>query len=154
MQKISVAEQRTIAESFLPNIPDVARQPFEGALAERSFWSKWTMAFRSVADQSIFINWMKWRHDRIMSLFEERLRADNISDAAISTAVAEIKNSKQAKSAPGNTSTQSVPGPSGRAPDMPLRALAHSALDLMSEAEIRSIWLPFGVVADACRRTR
>lgn len=164
VQKISVEEHRTIAQNFVETIPESSRRPFEDALKEKVFWSKWTTAFQGLPDRSIYVNWMKWRHDQILAMFQERLRSGQFSDTSISTALAELKKSKQIKEAVArpespSTSRTSAQIPSARfikEPSQPavtqLHALAHSALDLMSEAEVRRIWLPLGAVADACRR--
>jgi hypothetical protein len=160
VQKISLAEHRAIAEGFLPSIPDSARSPFEAALADKAFWLKWTTAFRGLVDRSIQISWMQWRQDRIILLFEERLRTGKLSDDAISNAVVELKKSKQAKGASNSPATPTAIRTTApiavrtavHSPDPQLRVLAHSALDLMSEAEIRRIWLPLGSVFDAFRR--
>jgi hypothetical protein len=160
VEKLSLEEHRAIAEEFLPKLPESARQPFEAALKEQeAFWPKWTAAFQRLADRSVYIEWMKWRHDRIILLFEERLRTGQLSAKAVSTAVSELRESKQDKG-PLNASAVPPIGPvmpatlrtAFHAPDAQLRALARSALDLMSEDEIRRIWLPLGAMADACRK--
>lgn len=163
MDKISLEEHRTIARGFLPLTPVASRSSFESALSEDAFWWKWTAAFKTLADREIYVTWMKWRHEKIIELFEERLRSAKLSDDAAAFAIGELDKSKQAKSA----STRSIPAtarsrPTGSAGDLPdtrfgeldvpLRELAHSAIKSMSDGEIRRIWLPLGAVADALRR--
>jgi hypothetical protein len=163
VDKISLEEHRAVAKGFLPQTPVASRNLFEGALSDDEFWRKWTTAFRSLGDREIFENWMKWRYERIIALFEERLRSASLSDAAVAFAVGELRKSKQAKSASTKSALAVATTRFGRSagdlptdrlgvPDIPLRELAHSAINFMSDGEIRRIWLPLGAVADVLRR--
>ena len=145
--KISVDEHRAIATSFLPKIPAAIRHPFEEALNQKIFWPSWMSAFKRLGDQAVFTNWMTWRYDSIISLFEDKLKALNLAVPVISTALAELKSSKPSKS-----SSVAPPKPTSHYPDTQLRALAHSTLDSMDDRDLGRIWLPLGAIADALRR--
>jgi hypothetical protein len=163
VDKISLEEHRAMAKGFLPQTPAASRSSFEGALSEDAFWWKWMTAFRTLADREIFENWMKWRYARIIALFDERLRSAGLSDDVVAVAIGELRKSKQVKSvSTKGTASIAINRPRGVAGDLPntrlgvpdnrLRELAHSAIDLMSDGEIRRIWLPIGALADALRR--
>jgi hypothetical protein len=83
LDKISPEEHRTIAKEFLPLIPTASRSLFESALNEEPFWLKWTAAFRNLADRELSVSWMKWRYEKIVALFEGRLRSASLSDDAV-----------------------------------------------------------------------
>lgn len=163
VDKISLEDHRAIAKGFLPLTPVASRSSFESALGEDQFWPKWTAAFKTLSDRDVYAGWMNWRHEKLIALFEARLRSANLADDAIAFATSELQKSKQVKSA----LAKSTPGigtsrPRGSAsysshsrmgePDARLRELAHSVINSMSDGDIRRIWLPFGAVTDALRR--
>ena len=163
LDKISLEEHRAIALGFLPQTPVASRSLFEGALSGDGFWLRWTAAFRTLADPQIFESWMKWRYEGIITLFQERLRLAGLPVDAVACAVGELQKSKRVKSESTKskaTVATTQPGrsagdlPAARlgALDIPLRELAHSAIDFMSDGEIRRVWLPLGAVADVLRR--
>ena len=155
VRKISIEEHRVIAKEFVPLIPIASQSPFESALSEDAFWPKWTAAFKTLTDREIYTKWMKWRYEKIVGLFEERLRSAGLSDDAVTSAISELQKSKQVKLASTKSTAAMVSTtPRGSLDYSLLRELAHSVINSMGDGDIRRIWLPLGAVADALQRKK
>ncbi len=165
VEKVSLEEHRTIAKEFLPLIPIASRSSFESALSEHTFWPRWTAAFRTLADRQLFTNWMKWRYEKIVAIFKERLRSAGIPEEAAVSAISEFQKSRQVKQAPTKSTSVSMTtrsrvsagdpsdfrlGP----PDSLLRELAHLVINSMSDQAIRRIRVPLGAVTDVLQRRK
>lgn len=148
--KLTSEEHHRFATEFLPQIEMDERERFQELLAGENFWQRWFAATRTFAGGKYLKPWLTFRFDRICELLRERLRALGISDIAALICVEKVKQSKAAD--------RPVPAVNKRIPMTPstsigsLYDVARAALDAMSEEELRRIWLPLGVVADAIRR--
>ncbi len=93
--------------------------------------------------------WLAFRFDAICELFRQRLGSLGVADKIVDTCLERLKRSKSADR-PVPTANKQIRTPSQN-PSAPLRDIARAALEALSEEELRRIWLPLGVIADAVR---
>jgi len=149
VSKLSDDEHRVIAKDFIPQLPPDSRARFDSALRETNYWPRWTAALN--VDRDVFRKWLRWRRDRILKLFADRLQPLGLSEEVARRATDAMARLKPAASdTTGDSRGRFEPTP--RQHDRSLHDLAHAALNGMQEEELRRVWLPFGAVVDALRR--
>jgi len=148
--KLTKEEHRQIATDFLLQIDLDDRGRFQETLQAEDFWQKWFTTTRIWAGGKYLRPWLAYRFDRICDFFRQRLDALGISDSVAAICLERLKQSKAADRP--NPVAKKRPPPISPTSDESLRNIARVALNAMSEEELRRLWLPLGVVADAVRR--
>ncbi|MFN7962161.1 MAG: hypothetical protein U0002_12910 [Thermoanaerobaculia bacterium] len=145
--QLTDADHRQIARAFLPELEERSRQDFEAALQEPSYWQTWLRLMQrgSAAQHE---RWKEFRKERILDSFRQRLSRLGVGESMIEAATSALLRSIRSTPYAGSRSVQ--PSASTAA----LHALVHSAIDRMSEKELRLLWLPLGGVLDALNGRR
>jgi hypothetical protein len=146
IEKITREEYREMAWQFLPKLTEPQKNDFRQALSLDNFWPHWSAVLWRHKTDGIFDQWLKWRADQIVNLFEARLARAQIPDNLSSVAVRELKRKPPKPSSlrePRHIGVKNTRDSEGR-----LRLLVHNAIDRMGEEELRRIWLPLGTLAD------
>lgn len=149
IDKISREEYRDMAWEFLPVVNESRQAELRKALDLEDFWPRWAKLVNKNRADGTFERWREWRKEHIIRLFENRLKLANLPDHIIRKASTAFKESqeyvhrmKQPKPTGGGELTKHNSGAHS------LRDVVHSAIDRMSEDELRRISLPAGIVVD------
>lgn len=151
--KVKGEEHLAIAKEFLRQIPppDVTR--FAAALGEDDYWRAWTRLMNSMPGLKYKSGWTAFRFDQICGLLAARLKELGVSEVPALAAlerVKAVKKLKQAKNESGR-SFSAAARITATLSDEELRRLAKLAIDAMGNDDLRRVWLPLGVIADALR---
>ncbi|MDT5061713.1 MAG: hypothetical protein QOH63_2172 [Acidobacteriota bacterium] len=150
IEKVTQGEHRQMAEDFLAELDESKREEFRQALAFENFWFHWSVLLRRYRNDGVQKKWLKWSDTKIFDLFESRLRLAALPDNIIDNAINILKHSLEQLVRP----RQSYDSTSRRLEtNDPLRNIIHLVIDGMSEEELRRIWLPIGLLADALKQT-
>lgn len=149
IDKISREEYRDMAWRFLPVVNESRQAELREALDLEDFWPRWANLVNKNRADGTFERWREWRKEHIIQLFENRLKSANLPEQIIEKASTAFKESQER--APRTKQLK----PTGRGEVTKhntsvysLRDIIHSAIDRMSEDELRRIWLPVGIVVD------
>ena len=146
---------RKLSEDFVHLVPEDQRDSFLEALeVEGEWWPAWLRALRSQPPQLQ----REYREHREKVLEEElhaRLHdAEALSDAAEEVALEAILKSRGAsrRTAPRESKDgRRAHVPVSHPADSSVRKVVHRVVDLLSDRELREIWLPVGATLDAVR---
>ncbi len=147
VQTVTPDEHRRIASEFLPQIDEQDRQTFQHLIQLPDFWQQWFTQTRAFEGGKYSKGWLLFRFNKLCELFLQRLKSLGVGEVV---AVASLERLKELKSESRKArETSSIGSPDSA---IWLRTIARAALETMSEEELRRLWLPLGLVADAVRR--
>ena len=156
LSKVTSDEHRTVLDGFLTEISTEQREAIEAALAEDSSYNSLLEAMRSVGKSR---QWGEHRRDAFVGFLKERLKQKDVSEESIGKLVSQFLGSQSAlhkakDEAPQlqASSGQRFSRVSGRKAPQDLdstRALVRSAIDNMSQTELRDLRIPLGAILDA-----
>lgn len=136
---------KKIAQDFIATLPDANQRAVLGKTFETHPW--WIYYLHSARQIGQGINWLSYRRQRIEQEFKKALHAVGIQG---NYSVIGRFDSYQREL---RTPAQLLTGlPQDFTPSPELRRIISAALDRMSETELRSVWLPIGLVLDALKR--
>ena len=164
--KLTREDYREMARDFLPRIsqPEV-RVQLSDVLKADEFWSQWSLILNSHKNDGVYTSWIRWRNGEIVTRFRAALVSASLPHNIVEMAVRSLEES-HVKVPPRESSKFMYP----RKPVLPeasrdtsssiqrnnnrqedIWALMHSAIDRMSEDELRQIRLPVGVILDVIK---
>lgn len=168
---LSSDDLKQICVDFVEGVPESLKNELKTTLNLDNFFTAWVNILRTKYPD-YYRDWGLFRVQAIIKLFEDRLKAADLSDeevrsyvsrlvrnqsAAYRARVAQLtsspdpQSSTRAQSAQQNSSSgQSTHTPS-LAQDLAIRKLATSALGFMSDTELRNLMMPLGALADALK---
>lgn len=143
----SEEQHKAIARRFLDDhLPGEQRQAFETILvSRRAWWLDWDRLFRETAPR-LRVEWLRFREKHLMELLDRALREAGLNDEAHRAALDIVERSR-----PAPRKLDSAPA--GR-PSEGLRAALLATVQGLSEEELRRVWVPAGLLADALLRGR
>jgi hypothetical protein len=153
---VNPEEHRAIAVDFLEKVVEASRAELQAALAQENYWSRWSKVLDRVAVHKQA--WNEFRSKRLCELFGKRLRDHGLAEKVIATSMQQLVLGKKEKA--NRTKNGGVLSPpSGRRVTVgesklspaDLRAVIRTAIETMSEDELRRLSLPLGDVLDALR---
>jgi hypothetical protein len=157
--KITPQEHRAIAQAFLSKLAPADRGTFEEALSSENYWHRWVRQTNTLEGGKYRSGWIIFRRDQILELLKAKMLAAGIDAPVAELVLQKAQDSKETN--PLATGAPLFTRHDGRTrPSLPasrrfrqddLRRLAHQAIDLMGEDEIRKLRLPLGAVIDALR---
>lgn len=148
---VSPEDHRRIASEFLTEIPEEDRSGFQDIVNLPNFWQPWVARLGTFQQGKYSKGWAVFRFNKLCALFLDRLKSIGVEErlAAVS-----LQRLKALKSASRDLAHATVPKSPATAPsNCSTRNLAITALEEMSENELRQVWLPLGPVADAIRKS-
>lgn len=155
IDKISLDEYRSIAQDFLPKINSDVRGQLQNALTARNYWPQWSAVLNRHRSDGIYETWMQWRGEKIIDLLESRLRRVNLPEAIVEGVVRRLTSYSAKVATRRNTlHPDTLHNLASAHAGVNIREIVHRAVDLMSEEELRRIWLPLGVLIDVTGKHR
>jgi len=157
IEPLSVDDHRKIVTDFLQNIEPANRPSFEAIAKTPDFWSPWSRELRTHENGKYQEAWLRFRIEQIASGFKDRAISAGAQDKATAAAIAVLEASRKdlRKARTGFEPRRAqYPYPTqlgGASSGSSLQDVAVSAITRMSEDELRSLWLPVGLVTDAIR---
>ncbi len=160
LPKMSAEEHRGIAQRFLTRINPDHRGKFEEVLKQVQFWPGWAMQTRTFADGMYKNDWLTFRTEQILGLLQTKLTELGLAGPTRESVLQRIRESKEIFVTPGHAPPSGFHAGHARgfaAPDRrgyretEIKRLAHQAIDLLGENEIRKLRFPLGVVINAIR---
>lgn len=136
---------KNLGREFLQErMSEEERVPFEEKIASSGpWWQEWDKLFRAPGPD-LRIDWLRFREKRLMEALEAALREKGLTEGAFRHALDVIHRSRIVP-----RKSESMPPSGGRES---LRAALISTLQAMSEDELRRVWVPAGLLADALLR--
>lgn len=146
---VSLDEHRQVASDFLPEIAEEDRDTFQQILQLPAFWPPWAARTRDAAGGKYSKAWQLFRFNKLCELYLLRLKSLGFGDELAKVSLGRLK---ELKSASRRVCLPPIPwSPDSSRGAASLRRIARAALDALSEEELRRVWLPLGLVADATR---
>lgn len=170
--KLKEEDYRDMSRSFLRGLPDSVPADLQQAVEATPFWPNWSRTLTRPEHAAIFRLWLEWRLASVTDRFVERLQNAGLSTDLTERAKSNLVRWREKASAarrahvlPSPTEARAVltraarqnppsTHASRRRQTGDLRQLIHSAIDRMSEEELRCVWLPVGVIVDLCHDPR
>lgn len=150
--KITTEEHRGIAREFLPQIEEEERPLFQEVLLRDDFWDIWFEMTRTHSKGKYLKGWLAFRFEELCRLFLERLKVLELPEDMWQPLLQTLKSSKSGTKRLERRPISYVPEVAGhRRAHVTLRAAIIGAAEALSEEELRRVWLPAGVLADALR---
>jgi hypothetical protein len=150
ISQVSSEDHRNIANAFRSQIAPDDLEYFQTIPEASDFWPKWSQLIKNFADGKYSKPWASFRFNKLCELYLQRLKSLNIDDNTAAGSLDRIKAVKTANYRASNKLSQGSPVPQQSA--ISLRHVVRATLDSLSEDELRRIWLPLGLVADALRK--
>jgi hypothetical protein len=148
----SAEQHMEIARRFLSeHVPEEHREEFASKIdPQNAFWWKdWDKLFRERLPDA-WGTWLDFRTSRLLNILDDALKEAGLSEDARARALRMVRESRGSGRAP----LTSKAGDSARAPGRTFRQLVVSAIDRMSDEDLRRLWLPAGVLYDIFRANR
>lgn len=147
------AEHLGLAREFLPQIDAADQEGFKSALDESNYWPAWVRLLQGPLGNKYRSEWIVFRFDKIRALFLARLKTLGVEEAMAVSILARLKAAKRVPRRAQDVGSRTFePLHRAGAEDSELRRLARTAIDSMGTDDLRRIWLPLGVIADALGR--
>jgi hypothetical protein len=144
-----------IAKRFIDeHLPEDLRGEFRSKIDERDplWWRAWDALFneRLPAGRS---QWLRFREDQLFAELDRALTEAGLAEdlRPLVRSAMQRSRAQQHKPRPSDTAPR-APVVAGSGADAALRNIVHAVIERMSEEELRRIWLPLGLVADALGR--
>ena len=170
--KLKEEDYRDMSRSFLGGLPDSVPADLQQAGEATPFWPSWSRTLARPEHAAIFRLWLEWRLASVTDRFVARLQNAGLSAELTERARSNLVLWREKASAARRTHGLPRPTevrdvltqaarqntantlPSRHRQTRDLRQLIHSAIDRMSEEELRCVWLPVGVIVDLCHEPR
>jgi hypothetical protein len=154
VSKVKDEEHISIAREFLTHIDAAEVALFKAALEEPNYWPAWSRLMSNPPGFKYRSRWTAFRFDRICELLLARLKGLGIAEATAASILERVKAVKKLKRTETEASrkTSTAAAFSSVSDEGELRRLAKLAIDLMGNDDLRRVWLPLGVIADALRK--
>lgn len=157
--KASQPDHRRVAEAFLAQVSPDDQESFKECLASEDYWSCWARETRTKGGGKYYRLWLRFRSERLKALLRERLTELHLSVESVDRCITQLTQERVLKRphvpacglAGGRMLDQGGQLRSSRTSSH-LRDAIIEAVGSLSEEDLRRIWLPVGVVADALRR--
>lgn len=151
VRRITNEDSRQICAAFLDELKDPVAAELKTILDRPNFWREWVQAVKSLDGGRFQLRWLQFRRSALERELQKRLEELGLSVEQQNVAVGRVLRSKTP--ARRSESTKFRMESSGKV-DSRLRRLAHAAIDLMSDEELRRLNIPFGVAYEAGARPR
>lgn len=157
--KITTEEHRGIARAFLPKLAQTDRPAFEETLNSENYWQQWVRQTNTFDNGKYRGEWLAFRQTQVLDLVKTKLASVDVKGSVAESVLQTARDSKAP--VPLNARTPAlirhidrprelVPA-NRRLRENDLKRLAHQAIDMMGEDEVRKLRLPLGAVIDALR---
>jgi len=137
---------RQIVSDFISLLSEQQQSDFEGVTSIEDFWPRWSSMINKHQIDGLYQRWLKWRTERIVEFFENRLKQLDVAPTTISEAVTNFKNAPKATAQPNRNPP--IVRPRENTVSIQLKAVVHGVVDRMSDDDLRRIWLPLGHLID------
>ncbi len=139
-------DHHQIARDFLDHQFQGTSSDLEQLIGSGPHW--WQQWMKEVKKRGLSASWGQFRFHRLLSLFTEELKQQNVAEGFRDSAVIQLRASMKPEVSKSRPVELAGPGQSLSA----LRQLAMDAVGSMSEEDLRALKLPLGAVMDAIKR--
>jgi hypothetical protein len=150
-----VGAHREIARSFLTKVPEQLQERLARALeaSDENWWRAWR---GHLWGTEAWNEWSVYRREQFEKLLTDRLRGDGVDEGTIAVVASALRENRAKAAGQVKRAVRETNGPVARerphdalpAPQ-DLRRLVTSVVQQLTDAELRELRLPLGVVLDA-----